>query len=74
MLGVVMAGNDVGVLEFVADLLAHGLEAHREGIEAPLALLGEQTHDEAGIESPREQYTDVHIRHETALDGQAQGS
>jgi hypothetical protein len=71
--GVEALGDDVGVLELIAGLAAHGLEAHREGREVRLSGLGKQPGDEAQVEPAREQHAQVDVGHEAALDGGAHG-
>ncbi len=68
MHGTEVLGDQVRVLELVPPLLAHRLEADREGIQPALSLLGQQADDEARVQPPREQHADVHVRHQAALD------
>ncbi len=72
VVGAVVPGDDVGVLELVALLAAGGLEADREGLQAVLTRLGEQPDDQAGVQATRQQAADGDVGDEAALDRGAQ--
>ncbi len=61
VVGVERAGHQVGVVELVAGLAVAAVEADAERAQVLLAGLGEQRHDEAGVQSAGEQHPDRHV-------------
>ncbi len=65
--GAVHRRHRVGVFEFVAALFRLVLEADREGHQVRHALLGQQRHQQARIESAGEQHADLDVGNLDAL-------
>ena len=53
--------DQVGVDELVPLATADRVEADAEGLQAALALLGQQRDDQARVEAAREQHADGHV-------------
>ena len=69
MVGIEVMGNDVGIFEFITLLTAGFLESDRERVQSVLTLFSEQTDDQAGIQSARQQHTDRYVGNQATLDG-----
>jgi hypothetical protein len=72
VLGLELAGHEVGVEELVAALAAARLEPDAERGEPALPLLGQQRHDVAGVDAAGQQHPDRHVSDHPPLDRQLQ--
>ena len=72
VVGLEALGDQVGILELVALLLAHRLEADGEGLQAGLPGLRQQGDDDRAVQPARQQHADRHVGDQTPFHRLAQ--
>jgi hypothetical protein len=69
VIGAEVLSDQIGVGELVAGLATRRMEADAERGQALLSRLGEQRHDQAGVQAAGQQYADRHVGDHPAVHG-----
>ena len=73
MIGLEALRDQIGIEELVALFAVGFLEADGKGFQAALALFGQKSDDDAGINPARQQHPHRHVGDHAAADGEPQG-